>query len=481
MVERIRHWVVAMFENRSFDSLLGHLPHIGAADGIRDREIALPYPGGSVRVRPTQKFTDPDPDPGEAWPNVNVQMYGHHRPESNAGKAAYSIMPNFMSEPYNQPDQPAVPTMDGFATDYFANFVWWVGRKPTDAEMQAIGGVFTPQTAPVLNTLASEYAVFTRWFCEAPTCTFPNRSFYHTGTSLGRIDNEAIVNFAWQNDTPNLFDLLTDKGIAWKAYFDRATQIVPDCAINLSGLHHVRMWHQHVADWSDFYADAAAGALPAYSWIEPNLLFGPLCDYHPPTDIRAGERWLASVYDAVVRSPQWESTALVVLFDEHGGCYDHVPPPSAPVPDDSPGQLGFAFDRFGVRIPAIVISPFTEKGTVVTDTFHTTSVLRTLREHFDLGPALTRRDAAAPGLAPAFNRREPRTDRPAVTPPTYVPPARDARPGMSQLGEAAMRNAARLAGVHPDDAPTSPGEGQSFLKKTLFDNGRLRIPSFRSS
>jgi len=274
MVERIRHWVVAMFENRSFDSLLGHLPHIGAADGIRDREIALPYPGGSVRVRPTQKFTDPDPDPGEAWPNVNVQMYGHHRPESNAGKAAYSIMPNFMSEPYNQPDKPAVPTMDGFATDYFANFVWWVGRKPTDTEMQAIGGVFTPQTAPVLNTLASEYAVFTRWFCEAPTCTFPNRSFYHTGTSLGRIDNEAIVNFAWQNDTPNLFDLLTDKGIAWKAYFDRATQIVPDCAINLSGLHHVRMWHQHVADWSDFYADAAAGALPAYSWIEPNLLFG---------------------------------------------------------------------------------------------------------------------------------------------------------------------------------------------------------------
>jgi phospholipase C len=486
VIDQIKQWVVLMFENRSFDSLLGHLPHIAAADGIRDREIQLTYPGGRVSIAPSTDFRAPLPDPGEGFGNVNTQLFGRYLPAANAGRAAYPIFPNFMDAPYNAPPAKTEPTMDGFALDFYWNFAWEKERRPSDKEMSTIGAVFTPGTAPVINTLAQEYAVFTRWFSEAPTCTFPNRSFFHCGTSLGKLDNEAIVNYGWENNAPNLFSLFENRGLDWKVYFD-PSQVVPDCAINLAGLRHPTMWKRHSASRDQFYADAAAGTLPAYSWLEPNMLFGDLDDYHPPTDIRTGEHFLAAVYNAVRSSPQWESTALVVLFDEHGGCFDHVPPPEAPIPDDSPGEQGFAFDRFGVRVPAIVISPYTRRGTVINDTFHSTSVLRTLRDRFDLGPALTNRDAAAPSLEVAFNTSTPRLDaRPSINPPSLdamnrqrgaargdVPDVkllmdkRDAAASqrISQLGLATLRNAARLAGDGLDDMPTRADHARLWLRE----------------
>ena len=489
-----------MFENRSFDSLLGHLPHIDSADGLRDKEISLSYPGGTVQVTPEAEFHEPLPDPGEGFANVNVQLFGSYQPESNMGKAAYPLFPDFMSAPYNAPTEPCTPTMDGFAVDFHGNFIWEKERKPTDAEMQTIGRVFNPKTAPVINSLAEQYAVFTRWFCEAPTCTFPNRSFYHGATSLGKLDNEAILNYAWDMKMPNLFDLFTNKGIPWQAYFDKS-QKVPDCAINLAGLRHVDLWKGKSALREKFYADAAAGTLPPYSWVEPKLMFGELDDYHPPTDIRAAEKFLADTYNAVRNSPQWESTALLVIFDEHGGCYDHVPPPAAPIPDDSPGEQDFKFDRFGVRVPAIVISPYTEQGTVITDTFHTTSVLRTLRDRFDLGPALTNRDAAAPSLEVAFNRTEPRTDKPAITPIAYTPPPpptkaekeadfgdapdgalliakrkENMREHVSQIGEATLRNAARLLEKDPGEVPNTASGAKAWLDEHFWHEGKLTRP-----
>ena len=496
MLERISNWVVLMMENRSFDSVLGYLPHLDAADGIRDREILLPYPNGQVQVRPATDYTSPLPDPGEGYGNVNVQLWGEYLPASNAGKSPFPLFPDPMQEPFNLPPYRGVPTMDGFAADYYANFGWEKGRPPTDAEVQSIGGVYTPATAPVINTLAAEYAVFTRWFCEVPACTFPNRSFYHGGTSLGKVDNEAVVNYAWDQEMPNLFDLFTAKGIDWRAYFDES-QIVPNAAINLAGLRHLEMWRAHSAYRTTFFADAAAGRLPAYSWVEPNMTFPPLDDYHPPSDIRAGEQFLARVYEAVRNSPQWPSTALVVLFDEHGGNYDHVPPPAAVPPDDRPGQQNFAFDRFGVRIPAIVISPYTERGTIVSDLFHTCSVLHTLRERFDLGPALSARDAVAPLLEPAFNRSEPRDDQIALSPPSYqyVPPTAAQRtadtgdtpgPGLlfsqwrhalhqelPELGEATLRNASRLVGEDVDRLPGTVEEAKKWLADRFLDSGPL--------
>jgi phospholipase C len=481
-IERIRQWVVVMFENRSFDSLLGHLPHIDAADGLRGREISLPYPGGSVPVTADATFNDPLPDPGEGYANVNVQLFGSYIPAANAGRSAYPLFPDFMEAPYNLPPEPGVPTMDGFAVDFHANFAWEKQRPPSAEEMLTIGRVFTPETAPVINALAREYAVFTRWFCEVPTCTFPNRSFYHCGSSMGKLDNESIVNYSWDQRLPNLFDLLTERGIDWRVYFDRS-QVVPDCAINLGGLHHIEEWKTHAASREQFFAEAAAGTLSPYTWFEPNLMFGELDDYHPPTDIRSAEQLLARVYEAVRTSPQWESTALVVLFDEHGGCYDHVPPPAAPVPDEFTGEQDFGFDRFGVRVPAIVVSPYTERETVVSDLFHTTSVLRTLRDRLELGPPLTHRDAAAPSLEVAFNRGEPRGDRPAIAALPYTPVepteaekkaafgdapdlglliAKD-KEHISQIGAATLRNAARRFEADLDSLPQTASDARRWL------------------
>jgi len=473
-MERIDHWIVLMFENRSFDNLLGYLPHIDAGCGIRDREITLRYPGGSVRVAPATDFRAPLPDPGEAYGNLNVQCYGQYRPAANAGKAAYPIFGDFMAPPYNAPPSGTAATMDGFALDYYWNFRWEKERAPTHAQMQAIGGVFTPASAPVINTLASEFAVFTRWFCEAPTCTTPNRNFFFCGTSLGRLDNELIVNYAWDFTAPSIFSLLEDKGVSWAVYFDRS-QVVPMCSLSLGGARHMGLWRPHSRSREQFFSDCSAGTLPAYSWLEPNMLFGDLDDYHPPTDIRTGERFLARVYNAVRASPAWKRTALIVTFDEAGGTYDHVPPPAAPVPDDSPGAQGFAFDRFGVRVPAIVISPYTQRGTVIRDLFHADAVLATMRERFGLGPALTRRDAAAPLLGPAFNLSDPRRDvlcRIELPSLAGVDRSRGGDPGdspdakmfvhkhaehageqISQLGYVVLRNVARMAAHDIGDVP----------------------------
>lgn len=484
-MNRIRNWVVLMFENRSFDSLLGHLPHIDAADAIRDREITLTHPGGTVTVAPTTDFRAPLPDPGEGFGNVNVQLFGRYLPSSNAGRSPYPIFPDAMTAPFNAPPSGTAATMDGFATDFYWNFLWEKGRAPTPDEVQTIGGVFTPDTAPVINTLAEEFAVFTHWHCEAPTCTFPNRSFFHTGTSMGKLDNEWIANYGWEFTAPSLFDLLTERGTTWKVYSD-PSQVVADAAINLAGIHHPGMWHSHSASRDQFFADAAQGTLPAYSWLEPNMLFGDLDDYHPPTDIRAGEHLLASVYNAVRNSPQWHETALVVLFDEHGGCFDHVAPPDTVAPDDSPGEQGFRFDRLGVRVPAIVVSPYTQRGTVIRDEFHSCSVLRSVRESFDLGPALTRRDAAAPLLDVAFNLSDPRhdaLDRIALPDLSALDDTRGHDPGdapdasmlidrrtaaarhrVSQLGAATLRNAALRVGLDPTGLPTEVDEARAWLR-----------------
>ena len=407
-MDRIDHWIVVMFENRSFDNLLGHLPHLPASEGIRDREIELEYHGGTLKVAPTTDFNAPIPDPGEAFGSINVQVYGKYDPPSNSDRQPYSLFSDYFEAPFNAPSAGDEPTMSGAALDFYNVFRWEKGRTPTPEEMQSIGGVFTPETAPILNTLAQEYAVFTRWFCEVPTCTTPNRNFFFCGTNGGRLDNQFVVNYGWDFEHPSIFTLFEDKGLPWAAYIDPA-QKLSMAALSLGGAKHRSLWKEHTKTRADFFEDCAQGALPAFSWVEPCMLFGELDDYHPPTDIRTGEHFLAEVYNAVRNSPAWETTALLIVFDEGGGCFDHVPPPAA-TPDGSVSREGFTFDRFGIRVPAVLISAYTERETVITEDFHHTAFLRSMRERFDLGPALTPRDASAPLLSPAFNRSEPRGD-----------------------------------------------------------------------
>jgi phospholipase C len=204
---------------------------------------------------------------------------------------------------------------------------------------------------------------------------------------------------------------------------------------------------EHFGHMSEFYEDAAAGKLPAYAFIEPRMVYNHN-DFHPPfgvfrstefegeliidsavSDVRAGEKLVASVYDAIKRSDtpagsNAMNTMLLITFDEHGGTYDHVPPPSAtpPTVDAEPGEMGFTFDRLGCRVPAIAVSAYTRGGTIIHDEMHHGSVIATLARLHGLRP-LTRRDAGANDLFAAVNLELPRDPRtwPDVH-PMYLPP-----------------------------------------------------------
>jgi phospholipase C len=201
--------------------------------------------------------------------------------------------------------------------------------------------------------------------------------------------------------------------------------------MSLTGVIHApRLWPHfgtRFVSTDQFLQDCADGSLPAYSFIEPNLLYGhndmhpafdalfPGSPIDPPSSLLGGEALLAKIYNAVRSSASdrgsnaW-NTLLVVTFDEHGGTYDHVPPPLVPppTPGGPPGQLGFGFDRSGLRVPAFAISAWIPEQTVVTAEYRNTSVIATLREHWQLGGALTRRDYAAGELSPALSLAEPR-------------------------------------------------------------------------
>ena len=191
----------------------------------------------------------------------------------------------------------------------------------------------------------------------------------------------------------------------WKVYFHDIPQSSPS-----------RLWTQrgNFRRFKEFAADAAAGQLPCYSFIEPRYFadvgLAMPNDQHPPHDVIFGEQLIASVYNTVRLSPLWSNTLLIVTYDEHGGCYDHVPPPLAVSPGDGRLHDGFAFDRYGVRVPAVIISPYIEPGTILRSVaaglphvgppypYDHASVVATLRKCFNLGGALTNRDNAAPDI-----------------------------------------------------------------------------------
>ena len=213
-----------------------------------------------------------------------------------------------------------------------------------------------------------------------------------------------------------------------------------------------------------------------------------------PSSLLGGEALLARIYEAIRTSASddgsnWWNTLLMVVFDEHGGTYDHVPPPAATPPDPAApeGQFGFAFDRLGVRLPAIAVSPWIDERTVINGVHHHTSVIRTLRERWDLGPPLTRRDADAPDLAPILTRDEPRRpeDWPAVHPqpvPEFdealIPPDKP----LSPLGKAIVGGGATLAhGLDSGAARDREPRRAHAAPRRSRSSGRPSVTSSRAS
>jgi phospholipase C len=461
------HLVVLMYENRSFDNLLGYLydektlPRGARFDGLAFGDYSNPDPaGGDIPVHPYDGSTDfimrqPSPDPGEVYPHVNTQLFGIVDPPSNEDARVREMRP-----PYNAPPPGMKPTMKGFVRDYIGVLRKDTGAEPAPDDYRRIMGSFTPEMLPVFSTLARQFAVYDDWHCAVPSQTFCNRSFFHASTSHGFVDNAGAGGlrkwFDAAGDAPTVFNRLQEAGRSWRVYFDDRQ------LISLTGFIHAPVlepyWKTHFRTMTDFYADVAEGTLPDYAFIEPRLLYDHN-DMHPPggpmteedvdgtliagggiSDVRAGELLLHQVYSAIrgarsARGSNALNTMLLVTFDEHGGTYDHVAPGPATPPDDSgPGENGFTFDRLGVRVPAIAISAYTARGTIIHDEMHHAAVIATLCRDHQL-PHLTERDRGARTIHNAVNRTTPR--QPGTWPdthPQYLPPNPEA--GVPAAGDA---------------------------------------------
>jgi phospholipase C len=436
------HVVVLMFENRSFDNLLGRLyapGEVKSFEGVIGKDLKNPIPEwaeqGAERkfvpygVSPT--MNTPQPDPGEEYPHINTDLFGTLDPKNR-------FMPlERMVAPYNAPSDPRQqPTMDGFVMDYISAFTAEMKRQPTYDEYARIMTGYTPEQMPVTSALARGFAVFDHWFCEVPSQTFTNRSFFHAGTASGFVVNMSPPDsFPLRNKAETLFERLEAKGLTWRVYCDS-----PSPASFTGIIHASRLRNRFATNFStvaDFLDDARRGRLPTYSFIEPNLWHGhndmhpPISallhgvPYDPPSSLLGGDALLASVYDAVrssssPRGSNYLNTFLLVTFDESGGTYDHVPPPHAVPPTRSApaGQMGFTFNRSGARVPAIAVSAWVPERTVVNDEYRHTALIQTLRKRWSLGRPLTARDASAPDLAPVLSLDQPRAPEqwPEVTP-----------------------------------------------------------------
>jgi phospholipase C len=427
------HIVVVLFENRSLDNVLGRLYGPGDDknfDGVVGKDLTNPIPswaehraaGDIVPYTVATDMDSPDPDSGEEYFHTNTQIF-NVLDAQNRFKIGDAV-----TEPWNAPPPGTQPTMDGFVTDYISTFTAEVGRQPTYDEYAHIMTGYTPEQLPVLNGLAREFGVFDHWFSEVPSQTFMNRSFWTAATSSGNVVNAPVKKWFSGNDAETIFERLEQYDRTWKVY------VMEPMPISFTGvIHYTRLKHRlatHFVPFAEFEKDAAAGTLPDLSLVEPNMLAGH-GDYHPAmgrsfmanvdvdvdsaSSVLSGEAFLARVFDAyrsatsVMGSNVW-NTSLLIGWDEPGGTYDHVAPGPVPPPDPAipTGELGFAFDRSGYRVPAVMVSPWVEPGSVYNEEYRHTSLIATIRKVWGLGEAFTQRDAAARSFDGIFTLETPR-------------------------------------------------------------------------
>jgi len=262
--------------------------------------------------------------------------------------------------------------------------------------------------------LANTFAIADHYHASVASSTYPNRMYMIAGTSFGHIINDTPPP---RDEERSIFHQLELAGESWEIFtaskptFEE--QILPKLRVEKG---------EHFLTTDDFFKAAKQGKLPSFSWVTS----AGLHNEHPQKNIQAGQRFVAQIIDAVMKSPNWKRTALFFMYDEHGGFYDHVPPPKACPPDeiqpileakDVPGK----FDRLGVRVPMIVISPYAKKHYVSHTVFDHTSILRFVQARFNL-PALTARDAHARPPIDMFDFEHPAFTTPPVLPKAVVDP-----------------------------------------------------------
>ena len=441
----IEHVVVVMFENRSFDNMLGGLypnktqnEYNGVQPGMNNPDN--PYVPTSKRIPVWQDQTSldamimPYPDPGELFADMNEQIFA----------------PNPIP-----PSGPGKPTMGGFLFNYKNQKVNPGGPAPVGRDILQYYAPGPNGNIPVMTALAKAYAVSDTWFASGPVQTLVNRIFAHSGqpstyTKNGQtyncIDNTTVTNQHYyplgQVNVRTVFELLDDKfggnQTNWKVYYND----VPLSALIDYVYEHWGPLQPNVCRYDEYFAsDIANNTLPAYSFIEPrytNMAWDSVCQatnpsyqpssYHPggacpawdpnapdnppPVSVCFGEMFLADIYKQLASNPElFKKTLLIVTFDEHGGLFDHQSPPAAVPP--LANVANFDYSRYGVRVPAIFINPYIKSGTIfrpipnsnTPHPFDHTSIISTLWKHFGLSDPLTPRVLRAPTFAGIINSK----------------------------------------------------------------------------
>ncbi|KAI8895820.1 phosphoesterase [Globomyces pollinis-pini] len=402
MTHKVKNVVHVMMENRSFDSIYGYVNHTSDIDNLNGKPPFCNH----VNVK------DPNSVKVCTSPNqVDSTIYGPNHGYRQTTEQLYGT------------DDPSVPLpkvapMNGFAQQGSKGAY----QNADTASLAQVMQGFNPDKIPIARTLASEFAIFDKWFASVPGPTQPNRIFSHCATSSGWYNNDRD-NLIKGNPCRPIQKDLADAGLTWKNYYQEVPSYFFVRETRLDMLTRSKLWFE-------FKIDAKNGKLPNYSFLEPT--FGELPnnnknsnDGHAGgTQFHNAETFLKDLYETLRRSPQWESTLLIITYDEHGGFYDHVAPPTAPNPDGittvdkDDKNVVYSYDRLGVRVPVTLVSPWIPKGMVIHEPngpqndsqFEHSSIPATLRSIFNLksGP-LTKRESWA-GKFDSYLLDSPRLD-----------------------------------------------------------------------
>lgn len=425
MRDRIKHVVYLMLENRSFDHVCGWLydrdekgiNFVGRDGPFDGASLAMcnidPGAQGGAQTVYLSKYKDGRLS--EAWDLDFLPEDPYHDKTDVMRQLFYGQKEGYARR--------AVPEMRGF--------VWNNG-------VHAVMQTYTPEQLPVLNGLAREFAVSDAWFSAMPSATDPNRAFAFTGSAQGTLNNfqngYQYIYWPFSPHRASIWKVLWSNGFTdWKIYNSVEW-------LNFVHTYHLFLQGQipavdaaveknhpssFIGSIEQFKKDARAGKLPAFSLLEPAwIATAGTSSYHPGADPVVGERALNEIYEALKTGPAWPETLFIITFDEHGGIFDHVPPPYAENPWPNDVNDGFCYDLMGVRVPAILVSPLIKRHTVFRSSdetaYDSTSILATLLNWYGIPKArwcLGERTRHAPTFEGVIQRETPRGTAPSFTPP----------------------------------------------------------------
>jgi phospholipase C len=468
---KIDHFIVLMLENRSFDHMFGFR---GGINGLLGNEFNL---------------LDPSRSAGTANPAFVVNSEAMYAVLAGMGPGHSIHATNYqLCNDKAGPGSSLAATNNGFVRSYNDELHVDHVSHPSPDMIEVVMQSFSPDKVPSINALADAFCLCDNWFAEVPGPTQPNRLYMHAGTSTGFAINR------WKRtlDVRTIYNSLTDKGLSWATYSFDANEVLEFSQVN-------GQTDQFKQFEEAFKVDVQQANLPNYSFIVPRFFnskdgtaaTGGLANsQHAPQDIRYGDNLIADVYEALrSNSDVWNKSALIITYDEHGGFYDHIVPPAQNIPnpdgitspteDDPSFAPAFAFDRLGLRVPALIVSPWVKAGRVDSTQYQHTSVLATLKKVFDLADFLTRRDAGANTFESLFDEIEqvredtpvklPRADLPTIT----VSPDDPAHPANQRLDPDQLDMLMRVYHLTRDSKPktlsaaTLPltqGDAHDFIK-----------------